>query len=364
MITIAKTGNCNSNNNGIVEEACEEGGHRLTNSESDRRLLRLQYHSLKTLIGDNITRVDSDKFESIIRQVEALHNSVQKPREQVADAEALLELIQTLLNCVRSHNSEGITPSDFVTCLLKEFGQQSGPSISTEESGNALVWKDIGVASSHVFKKCSGCCTMIGPMNTELKQRKTYVRGKRVRPIDSAQPEEFHDAEERTDTDQNMLTMFNILKKNRSVRLENLVLNRNSFAQTVENLFALSFLVKDGRAEVKVDEKERHIVSPRNAPSASSVVSGDVAYNHFVFRLDFDDWKLMKCSVEVGEELMPQRNEVNISSNSEVDPPSGESQASVVEDSPETEQSPVVEDSPHCDHIEERSAAIRKKRRR
>ena len=80
--------------------------------------------------------------------------------------------------------------------------------------------------------------------------------------------------------------------------------------------------------------------------------------------------QLMKCSVEVGEELMPQRNEVNISSNSEVDPPSGESQAavstthirklcrnrglvlqeqSVVEDSPETEQSPVVEDSPHCD---------------
>ena len=135
---------------------------------------------------------------------------------------------------------------------------------------------------------------------------------------------QFHDAEERTDTDQNMLTMFNILKKNRSVRLENLVLNRNSFAQTVENLFALSFLVKDGRAEVKVDEKERHIVckihvqmphyglfwpvysflycshhfphflsAPRNAPSASSVVSGDVAYNHFVFRLDFDDWKVL-----------------------------------------------------------------------
>ncbi len=78
----------------------------------------------------------------------------------MADAEALLELIQTLLNCVRSHNSEGITPTDFVTCLLKQFGQQSGPSISTEESGNALVWKDIGVAASHVFKKCSGCCTM------------------------------------------------------------------------------------------------------------------------------------------------------------------------------------------------------------
>ncbi|XP_040952383.1 non-structural maintenance of chromosomes element 4 homolog A isoform X1 [Gossypium hirsutum] len=132
-------------------------------------------------------------------------------------------------------------------------------------------------------------------MSNELKQWKPMVTRKRaVRPTDTSRPDEVDEtgAEEKTDTDRNMAVMFEISRRKRQVKLESLILNRSSFAQTVENLFALSFLVKDGRAEIVVHGSGSHIVSPKNAPAASSIASGEAAYSHFVFRFDFKDWKV------------------------------------------------------------------------
>lgn len=67
-------------------------------------------------------------------------------------------------------------------------------------------------------------------------------------------------AEENVDTDKIMGTMFEILRGKRTVKLESLLLNRKSFAQTVENLFALSYLVKDGRVVIHMDANGFHLV--------------------------------------------------------------------------------------------------------
>ncbi|XP_071720596.1 non-structural maintenance of chromosomes element 4 homolog A-like [Rutidosis leptorrhynchoides] len=333
----------------------------------ERRVLRSRYLAVKNLISDkrdDITKANSDNFRSIFDEVECLHQLVEKPREQVADAEALLDIANTLMTSVKAQSNEGVTAGDFVSCLLKGFGGLSG----TDESRNSVKWKDIGFAASHVFVKGDGCCTMLGPMSTEIKQRKTGVQRKHSRPTEKARPEELASSatEEKTDTDKNMATMFNVLRKHRNAKLETLVLNRSSFAQTVENLFALSFLIKDGRAEIKVDEKGCHLVSPRNAPAANAVASKEVTYTHFIFRFDFRDWKLMLDSVAEGDELMPHRNPVDTSPNSVREQKPGpttpirkfsRNRGLVMQ------EQTVVEDSPESGDSGSRGGGIRKRKR-
>ncbi|KAF9587249.1 hypothetical protein IFM89_039530 [Coptis chinensis] len=288
-----------------------------------RRVLRYKYLAVKNMINDERDNIsaESDKFKSVIDQVESLHSQVQNPREQVADAEALLDIANTIVASVKSQNSDGITPSDFITSLLSKFAHQNG-ELSTENPRDSMAWGNFGFAVCHIIRRAGGCSTMLGPMDMEIKQRKVVQR-KRARPPaeSSCHPEELdNDAEEKTDTDKNMSTMFNILRKKRSVRLEHLLLNRLSFAQTVENLFALSFLVKDGRVEITVKDNGHHLVSPKNAPAAAAVASGEVSYSHFTFRLDFKDWKLMMDSVRNGEELMPHRAQAEITNDFQREP--------------------------------------------
>ncbi|GAV75867.1 Nse4 domain-containing protein [Cephalotus follicularis] len=293
---------------------------------SQRRILRSKYAAVINLISDkrdDIASTYSDNFYTVFNEVENLHQQVTKPREQVSDAEALRDLAKSLEKSIKSLSNEGITPVDLVTSLIAEFGVSTATRLSTQEDTQiSMSWKDIGLRVSPIFRKFPGCCTMVGPMNTEWKQRKAVARRKRTKPCPRNKPEEVNDtgAEEKTDTDKNMSLMFEILRRKKRVKLECLILNRKSFAQTVENLFALSFLVKDGRLEINVDDNGVHSVSPRNAPSADTIMSQEVIYRHFVFRYDYKDWKLTMDMVPVGEELMPHRGSTNASAASQVEP--------------------------------------------
>ncbi|XP_076913186.1 non-structural maintenance of chromosomes element 4 homolog A-like [Bidens hawaiensis] len=306
---------------------------------SKRRVLRHSYLSIQNLIRDKkdeISAVSSKWFLSIMDEVDGMHHLgggysdlcieyynivVNKPREQVSDAEALRDLADTLVTSIRVHSTGNVNPSVFVSSLISRFGKKR--KIGINESVK-IRWKDIGLQASSLFMTGSGSSTMFGPMNLEPKPSKASATRKRQRSVkaEKVTPEELEDAASKgkTETEKTIATMFDILKVNKKVRLENLVFNRISFAQTVENLFALSFLVKDGRVLIMVHDDGSHYVSPRNAPASSMITSKKVVYSHFIFRFDFNDWKLMSNLVAEDSELMPHRTKLNLCDGSQLEP--------------------------------------------
>lgn len=125
---------------------------------------------------------ESDKFDTILTEFEKLHDQVKKPREQVADAEALLDLTRTLVGSVRSLVNEGVTPSQFVSSLLKNYALSPN---------NPIDWKKLGLSVSPVFLMVHGSSSMLGPMENEFKQRKTAVQRRRApRETTTARPEQ------------------------------------------------------------------------------------------------------------------------------------------------------------------------------
>ncbi|KAK1259617.1 hypothetical protein QJS04_geneDACA010393 [Acorus gramineus] len=150
----------------------------------------------------------------------------------------------------------------------------------------------------------------LGPMDNRISHKK-LVR-KRARPVEVSRPEEVNNVGcmGRITTEENVAKMFDFLKKQRLVILEELVLNRTSFSKTVENIFSLSFLVKDGRAKIGVDDNGALLISPRNAPAAMAVANGEVKFHHFVLRFDYNDWKLMINNVNDEEGATQHRSRV------------------------------------------------------
>ncbi|MCO5546817.1 hypothetical protein L7F22_000253 [Adiantum nelumboides] len=277
-------------------------------SVADRRLLRAQYRAVKMDIAER--KLDADGFDHIFGNVEHLYNEVSRPREQIADAEALYEITASILASVKDFKCRrGPTAAELVSSIARNFGTDVVRAVDGNET--VIDWERLGCEACAVFSDAPGLTTMMGPMDSQQKQRKTPVRRPRDRLAATARPEELRDStDNETLTDKNMETMFKILKQLRLAYLEELVLNRQSFAQTVENIFALSFLVKDGRAEIFIRDG-RQIVGPKNFPSQHQRELGKGSMSQFVFRFDFKDWQGMKGMVEEGQELMPHREGYN-----------------------------------------------------
>ncbi|KAI5362409.1 putative nse4/EID Nse3/MAGE-binding protein [Septoria linicola] len=87
------------------------------------------------------------------------------------------------------------------------------------------------------------------------------------------------------------------------------VINPASFGQTVENLFYVSFLIKEGNAGVVKDSNGLPTLEPLKPRSVEEQRIQKTTKNQSVFSLDYATWQQLIEAFDIKEPMIPHRNE-------------------------------------------------------
>ncbi|BCS29435.1 non-structural maintenance of chromosomes element 4 family protein [Aspergillus puulaauensis] len=86
-------------------------------------------------------------------------------------------------------------------------------------------------------------------------------------------------------------------------------INPKSFGQSVENLFYLSFLVRDGTVGISTDSRGLPTLHPSKPYAPSEAQKQGIQKRQSVFSLDFDTWKDVIEAYSIDKCIIPHRQE-------------------------------------------------------
>ena len=213
------------------------------------------------------------------------------------------------------------TAAELVTRLIHLFTHDCADKTATaaEDSG-AFDWHVCGSHVAKHFAEAPSASFMNGPMDAQVKTRAAHRRRRDepLGPVTTADAVDDTNAEQQTD--HAMKRMVRVMKERKSKKetltMEELAANPASFAQFVENVFTLSFLVKDGEAGLALPEVSaksepigegslRPVVKKTRKPEENL----DVERATFVMHLDVKGWKALTAANGGRAGAMPHRDD-------------------------------------------------------
>ncbi|KFY61407.1 hypothetical protein V496_05022 [Pseudogymnoascus sp. VKM F-4515 (FW-2607)] len=113
-----------------------------------------------------------------------------------------------------------------------------------------------------------------------------------------------------TDEEVKMLMRKHGLNADGGMDLFRFVINPRSFGQTVENMFYVSFLIRDGKAAITVDEDGLPFLGEAEPLRRTESVKKDVSKHQAIFAIDMATWEELIEVFEIREPIIEHREEV------------------------------------------------------
>ncbi|KAL8187248.1 UNVERIFIED_CONTAM: hypothetical protein K2H54_041124 [Gekko kuhli] len=295
--------------------------------ETTRRLLRQQYRELIADVQQNremMLSTRNDKLTESLEEANKLFGGVSRAREAALDAQFLV-LASTLGKEKASQLQSDMTvfdPSAFAEDLLSFMGLNrldGGESDSDNEqlaSGYlpSDAWHTLGEEAKKYFRRAPTFHFMLGAFTAdppvqrpriERQQKKAGPDERRAMPKQLEKMEESHQEATEKEVERILGYLQSFFKQDPDVPISFLefVTDPDSFARTIENMFHVSFLIRDGLATIKLDDDRLPIIEPLY-PEEGENSQDTQARKQAVMSMSFQEWQNIVQTFEISQPMI------------------------------------------------------------
>ncbi|KAJ7271228.1 Nse4 C-terminal-domain-containing protein [Mycena rebaudengoi] len=288
----------------------------------EKRLVRRGYRSLHKAIANNDShQYNVEELRNGVVEANTLFDRVKNPQEATLDSSFLVRT--AAINNQKARALKAGTGSfdveDFIAKLVHFMGGNRAPFEVPSDDSDAeerdddrpLEWARIGRRALAKSRRVPAMGFMLGPLSIEQKLRASNKQRAKFEKNeeDQTKPQELREEDiERAEneTTKNVATVRTVMYEVGEINLFKLVINPQSFAQSVENIFYLSFLIRDAQAAFQINEEGEPLVLLCEEPTLEDIKLG-VRKQQLIFEFDMETWRRAIEVFNITESCIPPR---------------------------------------------------------
>ncbi|KAI9095545.1 Nse4 C-terminal-domain-containing protein [Phlyctochytrium arcticum] len=282
---------------------------------SERRRVRAGYRDLLSRTEENKEDVNPTELLATIKRANSLFRDVYTTHEATLDSRLLVTAAELAVQQAQRMRLDGgsFNIDDWLSKVAGRLtthqpAEQEDP---TDASANVLNWSEFGDAASTALLRAPTTDFMLGPLAVEVRVRAQAKRGARlvVNKEDLRKPQELKEDDFKKQENETTTLVLIISKRLEEVGVVpffEFVLHPTSFAQSVENMFYVSFMIRDGTAVLGEDEGEL-LIGKTQPEEQRDFQNNNAARKQAVMDLDQATWRGFVEAYDIKEPCIPNR---------------------------------------------------------
>ncbi|KAF3928149.1 hypothetical protein AA313_de0204685 [Arthrobotrys entomopaga] len=293
-------------------------------SMAERRRVKGAYNDIQQELVDNRENFLKSGNQDLIHYLKKtgdLFTNVKQTSDAMVDGKVQVEIGKIAAEKAKrvgnSNTNTGLDMDEFISKCI-QFMAKSRPG----DSGDGHDWSYMGrEAATPSLKRAMPSDFMYGPIGIQKRQRvlKERKRAVRRRPEEYIRPIDLDEkaiARNENSTTKNVILVNECLEnyisnldedEGESVNYFKFVINPHSYSQTIENMFYLAFLVRDGRAAIQESEDGLPYVCAAEPPTPEEASANQMVRKQIVMPMEKKVWRELIEVFQITDTIIPTR---------------------------------------------------------